>query len=227
MHEAYKYKPKATASAAPFQLLMSFSQVLNFLLSDFTCFVSFGICTSVCYTSIEKMSEEKKIVDPSLAGFYEAMEKTNTEKITNEIMSEDSEDSDDYDVESEDEDAENRPWRPSHTIFGKSSIKQSQIDVMKGKYFRGISIVRAGGDSAAPATEENEVVVYRSFMKVGLRFPLSKFVVKVLKTFEIFLHQITPEAIIRMGVFIWAVRSQWMEPSAKCFCNMHELLYET
>jgi hypothetical protein len=227
MHEAYKYKPKATASAVPFQLLLLFSQVLNFLLSDFTCFVSFGICTSVCYTSIEKMSEEKKIVDPSLAGFYEAMEKTNTEKITNEIMSEDSEDSDDYDVESEDEDAENWPWRPSHTIFGKSSIKQSQIDVMKGKYFRGISIVRAGGDSAAPATEENEVVVYRSFMKVGLRFPLSKFVVKVLKTFEIFLHQITPEAIIRMGVFIWAVRSQRMEPSAKCFCNMHELLYET
>jgi hypothetical protein len=49
----------------------------------------------------------------------------------------------------------------------------------------------------------------------------------VLKTFGIFLHQITPEAIIRMGVFIWAVRSQGLEPSAKCFCNMHELSYET
>jgi hypothetical protein len=111
-----------------------------------------------------KMSEEKKVVDPALVGFYEAMEKTNTEKITNEIMAdlpEDSGDSDDYDVESEDEDAKNRPLRPSHTIFGKSSIKQSQIDAMKGKYFRDISIVRAGGDSAAPAPEENEVVVYR------------------------------------------------------------------
>ena len=78
----------------------------------------------------KKMSEEKKVVDSALAGFYEAMEKTNIEKITNEIManlSEDSDDSDDYDVESEDEDAENRPWRPSHTIFGKSSIKQSQL----------------------------------------------------------------------------------------------------
>jgi hypothetical protein len=28
--------------------------------------------------SEEKMSKEKKIVDPALAGFYEAMEKTNT-----------------------------------------------------------------------------------------------------------------------------------------------------
>jgi hypothetical protein len=97
---------------------------------------------------------------------------------------------------------------------------------MKGRYFRDISIVRVGGDSAAPAPEVDEVVVYRSFMKAGLRFPLSKFLVEVLKTFELFLHQITPEAIIRMGVFIWAVISQGLEPSAKCFCNMHELSYE-
>jgi hypothetical protein len=56
---------------------------------------------------------------------------------------------------------------------------------------------------------------------------LSKFVIEVLRKFQIFLHQITPEAIIRMGIFVWAVRSQGPEPSAKCFCSMHELLYET
>jgi hypothetical protein len=153
---------------------------------------------------------DEKVADPALADFYEAMEKTNTEKITNEILadlSKDSNDSRSFDMESEDEDAENRPWRPSHIIFGKSSIKQSQIDAMKGRYFRDISIVRDGGYSAAPAPEEDEVVVYRSFMKAGLRFPLSRFLVEVLKTFEIFLHQITPEAIIGMGVFIWVVRS--------------------
>jgi hypothetical protein len=44
---------------------------------------------------------------------------------------------------------------------------------------------------------------------------------------QIFLHQLTPKAIIRMGLFVWAVRSQGLELSAKCFCNMHELLYET
>jgi hypothetical protein len=88
---------------------------------------------------------------------------------------------------------------------------------MKGRYFRDISIVRDEGDNTAPAPEVNEVVVYKSFMKAGLQFPLSKFLVEVLKTFEIYLHQITPEAIIRMGIFIWAVRSQGLEPSAKCF----------
>jgi hypothetical protein len=61
---------------------------------------------------LTKWLKEKKIVDPALAGFYEAMEKANTEKITNEMLaglSKDSGDSEGFDVESEDEDAENRP----------------------------------------------------------------------------------------------------------------------
>jgi hypothetical protein len=70
-------------------------------------------------------------------------------------------------------------------------------------------------------------VIYRSFSKARLRFPLSRFVVEVLKIYQIFLHQITPEAILRMGIFVWAVRSQGIEPSAKCFCSKHELTYET
>jgi hypothetical protein len=32
------------------------------------------------------MADEKKIIDPALAGFYETMEKTNVEKITNEML---------------------------------------------------------------------------------------------------------------------------------------------
>jgi hypothetical protein len=90
-----------------------------------------------------------------------------------------------------------------------------------------MSIVRANADRAVPALEEDEVVIYWSFFKAGLRFPLSRFVVEVLKIYQIFLHQITPEAIIRMEIFVWAARSQGLEPSAKCFCSMHELCYET
>jgi hypothetical protein len=180
-------------------------------------------------TEETKLFEEKKVADPFIAGFIESMSKTNTEKITIKILegfSEDTDDSDSYDVESGDEDFEDRPWRPSHTIFGKSTIKQSHVDAMRGRYFRDMSIIRVGGDSTGPAPEENEVVIYRSFLKAGLRFPSRKFVVEVLKIYQIFLHQITPEAFIRMGIFVWAVRSQGLEPSVKCFCSMHELLYE-
>jgi hypothetical protein len=59
-----------------------------------------------------KLFEEKKAVDPYVAGFVESMAKTNTEKITKEILeglSEDTGDSDNFDVESGDEDSEDRP----------------------------------------------------------------------------------------------------------------------
>jgi hypothetical protein len=96
---------------------------------------------------------------------------------------------------------------------------------MRGRYFRDMSIVRANnGDKTSATPEENEVVIFRSFFKARLRFPLSSFVVEVLKIFQIFLHQITPEAIIRMGIFVWAVRSQDLELNAKIFCSMHKLL---
>jgi hypothetical protein len=73
---------------------------------------------------------------------------------------------------------------------------------MKGKYFHDVSIVRAGGEDTGPLPESDEVVVFRSFMKARLHFPLHKMLVDVLKTFEIYLHQITPEALIKVGVFI-------------------------
>jgi hypothetical protein len=177
-----------------------------------------------------KLTEEEKLLEEKTAGFVESIAKTNTEKITKEILeglSEDTDDSDNYDVESGGEDSEDRPWRPSHAVFEKATIKQSHLDNMRGRYFRDMSIVRADADRAVPAPEENEVVIYRSFFKAGLRFPLSRFVVEVLKIYQIFLHQITPEAIIRMGIFVWAMRSQGLEPSARCFCSMHELSYET
>jgi hypothetical protein len=98
---------------------------------------------------------------------------------------------------------------------------------MKGKYFHDISIMRARGESTVPLPEADEVVVFKSFMKAGLRFPLRKMLVEILKTFEIYLHQLTPEALIKVGVFIWAMRSQGPEPDARCFCNIHELSYQT
>jgi hypothetical protein len=73
---------------------------------------------------------------------------------------------------------------------------------MKGKYFRDTTIVRAGEENIVPLSEADEVVVFKSFMKAGLQFPLHKMLVEVLKRFEIYLHQLTPEALIKIQVFI-------------------------
>jgi hypothetical protein len=113
-----------------------------------------------CYT-ITEISEDNKSVDPTLTGFYETIERTNVEKITNEMLvglSGDSSDSESFDVESENENAEDWTWRPSHIVFGKSTIRQGQIEEMKGKYFHDVSIVRTGEDTV-PLPEGDEVVV--------------------------------------------------------------------
>jgi hypothetical protein len=86
--------------------------------------------------------------------------------------------------------------------FSKNRPSSKVTSKIWGEGTFGISIVRAGGDNNVPAPEENEVVIFRSFFKARLRFPLSRFVVEVLKTFRIFLHHLTPEAILRMGVFV-------------------------
>jgi hypothetical protein len=115
------------------------------------------------------LSEEKNL------GFIESIAKTNTEKITREILeglSEDTGESDSYDIESGGEDSEDRPWRPSHTVYGKSSIKQSHLYNMRGRYFRDMSTVRADdGERIVPTPEENEVVIFRSFLKLGFGSP--------------------------------------------------------
>jgi hypothetical protein len=76
--------------------------------------------------TIAEMAEDKKNDDPTLAGFYEAMERTNVEKITNEMLaglSGDSSDSESFDVESDNENAEDPTLRPSHVVFGKFTIR--------------------------------------------------------------------------------------------------------
>jgi hypothetical protein len=133
------------------------------------------------------MADEKKIVDPALSGFYEAMERTNVEKIAHETLvgiSEGSSDSEDFDVESKNEGAEDRPWRPSHVVFGKSTIKQGKIDAMKGRYFRDISIMRAGGCSI-PKIQILKFSQTRSKFKMNFKFHFKMFVCKLISANKI------------------------------------------
>lgn len=162
------------------------------------------------------MASENKSEELAFIEFQEAIERANVSKITDK-MSDDFEDSEDFDFEENANDTKERPWKPSHVIFGKSAVKTRHIKVMKGKYFHDVSIVTPSGEATVLLSEKDEVVVYQSFMKVGLQFPLHKMLVEVLKRFDIYLHHLTPEALVRVGVFIWVVRSQGVEPNVDCF----------
>ena len=78
-----------------------------------------------------------------------------------------------------------------------------------------------------PEPKDDEVVVFKSFFRAGLWFPLYDIIGEVLKNFEIYHHQLTPNAIVRLSVYIWALRSQGMSPNAEAFYRVHELHYQT
>lgn len=52
---------------------------------------------------------------------------------------------------------------------------------------------------------EDEAVVFVDYFRACLRLPCDDMVAKVLKLFEVYLHQLTPNAIVRLGLFAWAV----------------------
>jgi hypothetical protein len=122
------------------------------------------------------------------------------------------------------------PSKPSHLDFGKSTISEADFPKMvKLGYLSEAKkeLIRFGGKETIPKPGKNEVVVFKSLFKAGLRFSLNKMIAEVLKKFGIYLHQLTPNAIVRLNVYIWALRSQGVEPFAEGFCRVHELHYQT
>jgi hypothetical protein len=113
------------------------------------------------------------------------------------------------------------PSKPSHLDFGKSTVSEADMPMMtKLGYFGEAKkeLIRFGGEETIPKPENDEVVVFESFFKAGLRFPMHRMIADVLENFEIYLHQLTPNAIVRLTFFIWALRSQGVEPLAEAFC---------
>jgi hypothetical protein len=134
------------------------------------------------------------------------------------------------DVESEEDYNILIPTKPSHLDFEKSTVSQDGITmIMKHGYFGEAEskLVRFAGEETTLEPKKDEVVVFKSFFRAGLRFPLNEMIGEVLKNFEIYLHQLTPNAIVRLNVFIWALRSQGMSPDVEAFCRVHELHYQT
>jgi hypothetical protein len=114
-------------------------------------------------------------------------------------------------TESEDEYSSAMPSKPSHLDFGKSTISKGDLPKMLNIGYLSEAkkeLIRFGGEETTPKPGKDEVVIFKSFFKAGLRFPLNKMIADVLKKFGIYLHQLTPNSIVRLSVYIWALRSQ-------------------
>jgi hypothetical protein len=125
------------------------------------------------------------------------------------------------DNESEEDNNILSPTKPSHFEFGKSTVTKDDMVMMRKLGYFGeaeSNLVRFAGEEIVPEPREDEVVVFKSFFRAGLRFPLNDMIGEVIKNFEIYLHQLTPNAIVRLSVFIWALRSLGMSANAEAFC---------
>jgi hypothetical protein len=113
------------------------------------------------------------------------------------------------------------PSKPSHLDFEKSTVSEADMPMMmKLGYFGEAKrkLIRFAGEETTPAPKDDEAVVFKSFFRAGLRLPRNEMIGEVLKKFEIYLHQLTLNAIVRPIVFIWALRSQGMSPYAEALC---------
>jgi hypothetical protein len=127
--------------------------------------------------------------------------------VSEDALAAETEQADAEEVESEDEYGA-VPTKPNHLGFGKSTISEDDMPkLMNLGYFSEAKkeLVRFGGEEITPKPGKDEVVVFKRFFKAGLRFPLNKMIADVLKKFGIYLHQLTPNAIVRLSVYIWAL----------------------
>jgi hypothetical protein len=88
------------------------------------------------------------------------------------------------DVDKEEEDYNTlMPAKPSHLDFGESSVSEADMPMMiKLGYFREAEkkLIRFAGEETTPTPENDEVVVFKSFFRAGLRFPLNEMIGEVL-----------------------------------------------
>jgi hypothetical protein len=105
------------------------------------------------------------------------------------------------DSESEEDNNILSPTKSSHIEFGRSTITAGDLVVMKKLGYFGEN----DDELICFAKEEVVHVVFKSFFWAGLRFPLYDMTWEVLKRFEIYLYQLTPNAIVRLSIYIWAL----------------------
>jgi hypothetical protein len=90
---------------------------------------------------------------------------------------------------------------PKTYTFGWSLIDKGDMASLQKN--RMIGTARAPGRETVPKPQENEVVIFRDLLFVGLWFPLHPAVVDILRYFDIYLHQLTPNTILRLSVYMW------------------------
>uniref|UniRef100_K3Z0Q9 Transposase (putative) gypsy type domain-containing protein n=1 Tax=Setaria italica TaxID=4555 RepID=K3Z0Q9_SETIT len=77
-----------------------------------------------------------------------------------------------------------------------------------------------------PKLEDNEVVIFWDLLFIGLRFELDPVLVDILRPFDIYLHQLTPNTLIRLSTYIWICKTTKIKASAAGFAAAHKVHHQ-
>jgi hypothetical protein len=92
------------------------------------------------------------------------------------------------------------------------------------KYFgNGVGRVPGAEEILEP---EGKLVMFEAFFIAGLRLPAHRFVEEVLQRFEVQVHQLTPNAVVALAKYVWAVTSYGGQPSVEVFAKNYCLHWQ-
>ena len=108
--------------------------------------------------------------------------------------------------------------------FSPSSITEEAVmEMLKESYFPSSRVKIPSPGQTVPEPEQGYAVVFRDFFTCGLRLPYVPFLCRVLETFNIQVHHLTPTAFLTLSKFCWACVSYGAEPDVDTFCVYYEL----
>jgi hypothetical protein len=116
--------------------------------------------------------------------------------------------------------------QPGHTVeFDTSKIFSVCVQEMQQLGYFGDGVGQVLGTEEIPEPE-GELVVFEAFFIAGLRLPTHHFVVEVLRRFDMQVHQLTPNAVVALAKYVWAVASYGGQPSVEVFAKNYCLHWQ-
>jgi hypothetical protein len=116
--------------------------------------------------------------------------------------------------------------QPGHMVeFGVSRISSVHVQDMQQLGYFGNGVGRVPGAEEIPEPE-GELVVFEVFFIAGLCLPAHRFVAEVLQRIEVQFHKLTPNAVVALAKYVWAVTSYNGQPSVEVFAKNYCLHWQ-
>jgi hypothetical protein len=116
--------------------------------------------------------------------------------------------------------------QPGHTVeFGTSRISSVHVQEMQQLGYFGDRVGQVLGAEEIPEPE-GELIVFEAFFLADLCLPAHRFVAEVLWRFKVQVHQLTPNVVVALAKYVWAVASYGGQPSVEVFAKNYCLHWQ-